>query len=106
MQKFFIIPAHSEAVSILIVDFVIHESATCTKIAQVQTEGARIVERAQNYYNLDMILSINPRIEQLEKRVSAAEEKIAFFVRTSFPPVEGIFFNEQICICHISKNII
>ena len=40
--------------------------------------------------------SINPRIEQLEKRVSATEEKINFFVKTSLPPVEGIFFDGQI----------
>ncbi|MBO4465283.1 MAG: virulence RhuM family protein, partial [Bacteroidales bacterium] len=40
--------------------------------------------------------AINPRIEKLERRVSKAEEKIDFFVKTSLPPVEGIFFDGQI----------
>ena len=40
--------------------------------------------------------SINQRFEQLEQRVSRTEEKIDFFVRTSLPPVEGIFFDGQI----------
>lgn len=78
------------------------------------------------YYNLDMILSIgyrvksrrgiefrqwanqvlkdyllkgysiNCRIEQLEKTVARHDERIEFFVRTSLPPVEGIFFEGQI----------
>ena len=39
---------------------------------------------------------VNKRIEQLEQRVSKTEEKINFFVRTSLPPVEGIFYNGQI----------
>jgi hypothetical protein len=78
------------------------------------------------YYNLDMILSIgyrvksdkgvkfrrwanqvlreyllrgytvNKRMELLEQRVTKTEEKIDFFVRTSLPPVEGIFYDGQI----------
>lgn len=40
--------------------------------------------------------AINQRIEQLEKTVALHSEKIDFFVRTSLPPVEGIFFNGQI----------
>ena len=85
-----------------------------------------MVERIHKYYNLDVILSvgyrvnsrnatsfrrwssgvlknylirgyaINHRLEQLERRVSATEEKIDFFVKISLPPVEGIFFNGQI----------
>ena len=79
-----------------------------------------------DYYNLDMILSvgyrvksskgimfrawanrvlkgyllngytINERMEKIEQRVAATEEKIDFFVRTSLPPVEGIFYDGQI----------
>jgi hypothetical protein len=79
-----------------------------------------------DYYNLDVIISVgyrvkslrgtqfriwangvlkdyllkgyavNQRIERLENRVSKTEEKIDFFVRTSLPPVEGIFFQGQI----------
>ena len=40
--------------------------------------------------------SINKRFERLEQRVSRTEEKIDFFVRTSLPPVEGIFYEGQI----------
>ena len=40
--------------------------------------------------------SIHQRFERLEQRVSRTEEKIDFFVRTSLPPVEGIFFDGQI----------
>ena len=102
------------------------EDSTCAKIAQVQSEGGRMVERVQKYYNLDMILSvgyrvnsqnatsfrrwansvlkdyllrgyaINPRLEQLEQRVAKTEEKIDFFVRTALPPLEGIFYDGQI----------
>jgi hypothetical protein len=35
-------------------------------------------------------------VERLEQRVSRTEEKIDFFVRTSLPPVEGVFYNGQI----------
>jgi len=100
--------------------------STCAKIAHVQHEGGRNVKRFQNYYNLDMILSvgyrvnsryatyfrkwasnvlkeyllrgfsINPRLEQLESRVAKTEEKIDFFVKTALPPVAGIFYDGQI----------
>ena len=40
--------------------------------------------------------AINQRLEQLEQRVSRTEEKIDFFVRSSLPPVEGVFFEGQI----------
>ena len=78
------------------------------------------------YFNLDMIMSVgyrvkskrgiqfrrwsnkvlkqyllkgyvvNQRLEQLERRVAATEEKIDFFVHQSLPPVEGIFYDGQI----------
>ena len=117
----------------------LEENSTCAKIAQVQNEGGRLVERTHKYYNLDMILSvgyrvnsqnatyfrrwasgvlkdylirgyaINARLEQLERRVTNAEDKIAFFVRTSLPPSEGIFFDGQIFdayefICDLIKS--
>ena len=40
--------------------------------------------------------AINRRIENLEQRVGKTEEKIDFFVRTSQPPKEGIFFDGQV----------
>lgn len=99
---------------------------TVAKFATVQKEGDRTVIRQVEYYNLDMILSVgyrvksqrgiefrrwanqvlkdyllkgyavNNRIERLEQRVTHAEEKIDFFVRTSLPPVEGVYCDGQI----------
>ena len=104
----------------------LEESATCVKIAQVQSEGNRMVTREHRYFNLDMIISVgyrvnsinatkfrqwatytlknyllhgyavNQRIEQLENKVAEHDKQIAFFVRTSLPPVQGIFFDGQI----------
>ena len=104
----------------------IEKAGTCKDYLQVQKEGTRHVTRHVKYYNLDVIISVgyrvkskrgtefrkwalqilkdyllrgyvvNKRIEQLEQRVSKTEEKINFFVRTSLPPVEGIFYDGQI----------
>ena len=40
--------------------------------------------------------SVNQRFERLEQRVAKTEEQIDFFVKTSLPPVQGIFFDGQI----------
>ena len=39
---------------------------------------------------------INPRLSAIERRLDDHEKKIDFFVRTSLPPIEGIFFDGQI----------
>ena len=39
---------------------------------------------------------INPRLTAIEHRLDIHEKKINFFVRSSLPPVEGIFFDGQI----------
>ena len=100
--------------------------ATVAKFAIVQNEGGRWVSRPMEFYNLDMILSVgyrvksdrgvkfrqwanrvlkeyllkgysvNYRLEKLEQRVTQTEEKIDFFVRTSLPPQQGIFFDGQV----------
>ena len=100
--------------------------ATVAKNATVQNENGRRVVRQIEYYNLDVIISVgyrvkslrgtqfrqwanhvlkeyllkgysvNNQLERLEQRVSRTEEKIDFFVRTSLPPVEGVFYNGQI----------
>lgn len=45
--------------------------------------------------------AVNQQIERLEQRVSKTEEKIDFFVRTSLPPIEGVFFNGQILDAYV-----
>ena len=40
--------------------------------------------------------NVNDKLMQHENRLNAIDKKIDFFVRTSLPPVEGIFFNGQI----------
>ncbi len=40
--------------------------------------------------------AIHERFERLENRVTENEKKIDFFVRTSLPPVQGVFFEGQI----------
>ena len=102
------------------------DMATVANFAIVQSEGNRLVNRTIEYYNLDMVLSVgyrvksnrgvkyrkwanrvlkeyllrgysvNNRMERLEQRVSRTEEKIDFFVRTSLPPQQGIFFDGQV----------
>ena len=102
------------------------ESSTVRDLRTVRQEGRRYVERVLTYYNLDAIISIgfrvnskrgiqfrqwankvlkeyllkghavNSRLTELEQRVSKTEEKIDFFVRTSLPPIEGIFYDGQI----------
>ena len=102
------------------------QDATVKESLTVQIEGQRAVKRKMLWYNLDVIISVgyrvksirgtqfrqwankvlkeyllkgysvNQRLNQLEQRVSHTEEKIDFFVRTSLPPVEGIFHDGQI----------
>ena len=102
------------------------DMATVANFATVQQEGNRTVTRYVEYYNLDMILSVgyrvksrrgiefrrwannvlkehllkgysvNSRLTELEHTVAEHSKKIDFFVRTSLPPIEGIFFNGQI----------
>ena len=38
------------------------EASTCAKNAQVQIEGVRKVSRTQNFYNLDVIISVGYRV--------------------------------------------
>ena len=40
--------------------------------------------------------AVNQRLSDLENTVAEHSKKIDFFVRTSLPPVEGIFYNGQI----------
>ena len=101
----------------------LEESSVSSILEHTATDGKTYQTQ---FYNLDAILSVgyrvnsinatmfrkwannvlkeyllrgyafNQRFERLEQRVSRTEEKIDFFVRTSLPPVEGIFFDGQI----------
>ena len=101
----------------------LEESSVSSILEHTATDGKTYQTQ---FYNLDAILSVgyrvnsinatmfrkwansvlkeyllrgyafNQRFERLEQRVSRTEEKIDFFVRTSLPPVEGIFFEGQI----------
>lgn len=100
--------------------------ATSSILELVRKEGNRTVKRKIEYYNLDTIISvgfrvntkrgiefrqwanqvlkdyllkgyaINRRVTTLEHQVADLTEKVNFFVRSSLPPVEGVFFDGQI----------
>ena len=102
------------------------KNSTVANFATVQIEGNRQVERYIEYFNLDVIISvgyrvksqrgtqfriwansvlkeyilkgysINQRFERIEHRVAETEKKIDFFVKTALPPVQGVFFINQI----------
>lgn len=104
----------------------LEEFSTVKEYLTVRKEGKRTVRRRVNLYNLDVIISvgyrvksirgtrfrqwanrvlkeyllngysINRRFEYIEQRLATAEEKIDFFVRSSLPPVEGVFYDGQI----------
>ena len=117
----------------------LERSATSSILELLQKEGTRLVRRQVELFNLDVIISvgyrvntqrgilfrqwankvlkeyllkgysINQRFERLEQRVSQTESKIDFFVKTSLPPVEGIFFDGQIfdayeIVCQLIKS--
>ena len=120
------VPAISKHIRNIIRSGELEKEATVPKMEIVRLEGSRKVKRVIDIYNLDMILSVgyrvnsknatlfrrwankvlkeyllkgysvNRRLSELEQTVSEHSKKIDFFVRTSLPPVEGIFFDGQI----------
>ena len=102
----------------------LEESITCAKFAHMGSEGDQTYEYTA--YNLDVIISVgyrvkskrgtkfrqwankilkeyllkghvvNQRLLTLETQVAELQNKVDFFVRSSLPPVEGIFYNGQI----------
>ena len=120
------VPAISKHIRNIIRSGELEKEATVSKMEIVRLEGSRKVKRVIDIYNLDMILSVgyrvnsknatlfrrwankvlkeyllkgysvNRRLSELEQTVSEHSKKIDFFVRTSLPPVEGIFFDGQI----------
>ena len=95
-------------------------------VAKFATTAADGKVYQMEHYNLDMILSVGYRVkssrgikfrawanrilkdfvlkgyavdkrfERLENRVTETEKKIDFFVKTSLPPIKGIFYDGQI----------
>ncbi len=66
---------------------------------RVNSKNATLFRRWANSVLKEYLLkgySVNRRLTELEKTVALHSEKIDFFVRTSLPPVEGIFYNGQI----------
>lgn len=66
---------------------------------RVNSKNATLFRQWANKVLKDYLLrgyAINRRLEKLEKTVADHTEKIDFFVRTSLPPVEGIFYDGQI----------
>lgn len=104
----------------------LEQEATVKDYLTVQKEGNRKVKRKITCYNLDVIISVgyrvksirgtqfrqwanrvlkeyllkgysvNRRLTELERTVAEHSKKIDFFVRTSLPPVEGIFYDGQL----------
>ena len=104
----------------------IDSDSTFENFSVVRLEGNRRVTRTVKHYNLDAILSVgyrvssasatkfrqwansvlkdyllrgyavHQRIVYLEQKVAEHDKKIDFFVKTSLPPVEGIFHDGQI----------
>jgi len=102
------------------------ELATIKDFLIVRQEGKRQVQRNISFYNLDVIISIgyriksrsatlfriwatkilkewifkgyaiNQRFERIEHRVTEAENKIDFIVKTDRQNKEGVFFDGQI----------
>ena len=66
---------------------------------RVNSKNATLFRRWANGILKDYLLkgySVNRRLTELEHTVAEHSKKIDFFVRTSLPPVEGIFYDGQI----------
>ena len=102
----------------------LEEEGTYAKFAYMGHDGLQLYE--VTHYNLDVIISVgyrvkskrgtkfrqwanrvlkdyllkgyvvNQRITTLEHQIADLTEKVNFFVRSSLPPVEGIFYDGQI----------
>lgn len=102
------------------------EASTVKESFTVQKEGKRNVRRKVAYYNLDVIISVgyriksrrgtefriwatkilkdyllrgyavNQRLERIEHKILEHDRQFDFFLKTSLPPKEGIFYDGQI----------
>lgn len=104
----------------------LNENSTIKESLTVQKEGNRTVKRKVSYYNLDVIISVgyrvkslrgtqfriwatqilkdyllkgyavNQRLERIEQNITQHDQQIKFFLKTSLPRNEGIFYDGQI----------
>jgi hypothetical protein len=62
----------------------LNKEATCAKIAQVQTEGDRTVNRRIEFYNLDAIISVGYRVNSIQAtafRIWATERLKEYIIK-------------------------
>ena len=62
----------------------LNKEATCAKIAQVQTEGNRVVSRPIEFYNLDVIISVGYRVNSTQAtafRIWATERLKEYIIK-------------------------
>jgi len=113
------------------------ENSICAIFAHMGSNGKQLYKT--KFYNLDAILSvgyrvnstnatkfriwangilkdyllrgyaINQRFDRLENRVTETEKKIDIFIKSSMPPLEGIFYDGQIFdayafVCNLVKK--
>jgi len=81
---------------------------------RVNSKNATLFRRWANQVLKDYMLrgyAVNQRLQNIEDRLASQQkqltqhqEQIDFFVRTSLPPVEGIFFDGQIFDAYIFVN--
>ena len=104
----------------------LNENSTIKESLTVQKEGNRTIKRKISYYNLDVIISVgyrvksqrgtqfriwatrilkdyllkgyavSQRLERIEQKIIQHDQQFEFFLKTSLPPNEGIFYDGQI----------
>jgi len=74
------------------------EEATCAKIAQVQKEGDREVNRIVDYYNLDVIISVGYRVKLTinEKEILTDAGRISHNIATQKAETEYNKYKEHL----------
>jgi len=102
------------------------KDSTVKEYLTVRQEGLRVIKRKVEYFNLDVIISVgyrvkslrgtqfriwannvlkeyllkgyalHHRIDRIEKKIVEHDQKFDLLIKTSLPPLEGIFYDGQI----------
>ena len=102
------------------------KDSTVKEYLTVRQEGLRIIKRKVEFFNLDVIISVgyrvkslrgtqfriwannvlkeyllkgyvlHHRIDRIEKKIVEHDQKFDLLIKTSLPPLEGIFYDGQI----------